>query len=537
LTKSIPLLSSSQVISLPRPRFNVFTPTPLQAFSTFSNSWVECGISGGVEGFSAIADFCYLLKPNFTLENVAPIRAAAEFLGVMEVLESSKKFLYVNVFVQWQASISFLQQYRRLSSPVDEYVETRCLKVIVAACAKAFGETKYLTAPILFLANRTPENNHHQHTTSSQCQTLTEILVHMSSLPDAYASEAIEALVDAKVNLNLKCRQSRNVRSWLNSLIDNDCQTDRARCWVVLCLSHMLIKGAPANRPWMELSSQYWCTLLEHVDHLMTMVDEVMKVRLADVKKVLEHRIGVGMEELDDYLHCYRFVPETLMSMIGYYVNEADPDPESLDEVAGEVDGFLWNFAETGSIAPDVFLSLFKAFPASCRQSHDTTYGSIEKLLAKRPDCTPEDKQQLWRLVDPSKLSPAVNEAALSNPGFLSQPHILESVLQHHSEELSKLDDNDGRNLRHIMQKVINASLKLLEENSRRSNEIVELQKQYAALLGGKLQDSSESSPDPFWRSNVQSHHRLFMNKNVTEVPEISEAPSTATVSSIHGSV
>jgi hypothetical protein len=278
LTKSIPLLSSSQAIYLPRPRFNVFTPTPLQAFSTFSNSWVQCGISGGVEGFSAIADFCYLLKPNFTLENVAPIRAAAEFLGVTEVLECSKKFLYVNVFVQWQASVSFLQHYRRLSSPVDEYVETRCLKVIVAACAKAFGETKYLTAPILFLANRTPENNHHRHTTSSQCQTLTEILVHMSSLPDAYASEAIEALVDAKVNLNLKCRQSRNVRSWLNSLIDNDCQTDRARCWVVLCLSRMLIKGAPAIRPWMELSSQYWCTLLEHVDHLVTMVDEVMKV-------------------------------------------------------------------------------------------------------------------------------------------------------------------------------------------------------------------------------------------------------------------
>ncbi len=239
---------------------------------------MQCGISGGVEGFSAIADFCYLLKPNFTLENVAPIRAAAEFLGVTEVLECSKKFLYVNVFVQWQASVSFLQHYRRLSSPVDEYVETRCLKVIVAACAKAFGETKYLTAPILFLANRTPENNHHRHTTSSQCQTLTEILVHMSSLPDAYASEAIEALVDAKVNLNLKCRQSRNVRSWLNSLIDNDCQTDRARCWVVLCLSRMLIKGAPAIRPWMELSSQYWCTLLEHVDHLVTMVDEVMKV-------------------------------------------------------------------------------------------------------------------------------------------------------------------------------------------------------------------------------------------------------------------
>ncbi len=116
---------------------------------------------------------------------------------------------------------------------------------------------------------------------------------------------------------------------------------------------------------------------------------------------------------------------------------------------------------------------LFQAFPASCRQSHDTTYASIEKLLAKRTDCSSEDRQQLWRLVDPSKLSPAVNEAALNNPGFLSQPHILESVLQHHSEELSNVDVNDGQNLRHIMQKVINASLKLLEESSRHSNEVV----------------------------------------------------------------
>ncbi|CAK9236629.1 unnamed protein product [Sphagnum troendelagicum] len=422
---------------------------------------------GGVEGFSAIADFCYLVKPNYTIQNVAAIRAAAEFLGVVDVLESTKKFLYANIFVQWQASVSFLRHYRQLGSPVDEYVEIRCMKVIVVACAKAFGETKHLTAP-MFLASRTPGNQQ-----TSPCQTSTEILVQMSSLPDSYASEVINALVDAEVNLNLKCRQGRSVRSWLNSLIDDNCQTDRARCWVVLCLSRMLIAGAPENQPWMELSSQYWCTLLEHVDHLMTLVDGAMKMRLSDVKKVLEHRIGVSLDELDDYLHCYRFGPETLMSMISYYVDEADPDQQSLEEVAGEVDGFLWNFAETGSIAPDIFLSLFKAFPASCRQSHDTTYASIEKLLAKRTDCSSEDRQQLWRLVDPSKLSPAVNEAALNNPGFLSQPHILESVLQHHSEELSNVDVNDGQNLRHIMQKVINASLKLLEESSRHSNEIV----------------------------------------------------------------
>jgi hypothetical protein len=112
-------------------------------------------------------------------------------------------------------------------------------------------------------------------------------------------------------------------------------------------------------------------------------------MRLSDVKKVLEHRIGVSLDELDDYLHCYRFRPETLMSMINYYVDEADPDQQSLEEVAGEVDGFLWNYAETGSIAPDIFLSLFKvmnatgAFCMSSRWIHlcECQLGSLDMCL------------------------------------------------------------------------------------------------------------------------------------------------------------
>lgn len=82
--------------------------------------------------------------------------------------------------------------------------------------------------------------------------------------------------------------------------------------------------------------------------------------RLRDVKKVLEQKIGVSLDELDDYLHVYKFGPETLMSMVGYYMDEGDPNPQSFEEIAGEVDGFLWTFAETGSIEPDTFISLVK---------------------------------------------------------------------------------------------------------------------------------------------------------------------------------
>jgi hypothetical protein len=56
----------------------------------------------------------------------------------------------------------------------------------------------------------------------------------------------------------------------------------------------MLIAGAPENQPWMELSSQYWCTLLEHVDHLMTLVDGAMKV----VSSLSEHSSSMGQERV-----------------------------------------------------------------------------------------------------------------------------------------------------------------------------------------------------------------------------------------------
>jgi hypothetical protein len=103
-------------------------------------------LPGGAEGFTGAADYCYLLKPIYTPDNVSKIRASAEYLGMSDVLESTKRFLYTTIFSHWRSSLSFLQQYTPTGSTVDEYIETRCLKVLVAALARAFGETKYLSA-------------------------------------------------------------------------------------------------------------------------------------------------------------------------------------------------------------------------------------------------------------------------------------------------------------------------------------------------------------------------------------------------------
>jgi hypothetical protein len=277
-----------------------------------------------------------------------------------------------------------------------------------------------------------------------------------------------------------------------------------------------------------------WKILRLLMERIADMVVRIwVQERLMGVKALLEEKIGESLDEMDEYLRDYKFSPETLVSLVEYYTSMGDiHTDQALEEIAGDVDRFLYFYAGEGSISADAFLNLFKAFPASSRTSHDTVYGAIEKLLANIPDCPQEEQQQLWGLIDHFKLSPSVNERALNNPMFLSQPEILESVLQHHSQELAKVDDTDGRHLRHIMQKVINASLKLLEENSRRSREILELQKQYGELLGCRSQMlDHEGIVDLLRRHSVDSGHGNGGPLSETEESEISDSPSIATSS------
>lgn len=237
-------------------------------------------LSGGAEGFRVAADMCYLLKPNYTVQNAPLVCATAEFLGMEEVEESAKKFMHTNIFSHWRFCINFLQQFTRTGCPVDEYVESRCQKVLVAACVKSFTETKHLSAPAAYISGPLTSTSNPIKPSSSPCQTLTELLVQVCSLPDAYAAEMINTLVESDVNLNVKCRQGRSVRSWLDNVMEEECRSDRARSWVLLCLSRMLLKGAPTDRPCLELSSQYWCSLLEHADHLVALHDgDDVKVR------------------------------------------------------------------------------------------------------------------------------------------------------------------------------------------------------------------------------------------------------------------
>lgn len=92
----------------------------------------------------------------------------------------------------------------------------------------------------------------------------------------------------------------------------------------------------------------------------MNFCDFLVQVKLVEVKTVLERRIGVSLDEIDEYLHAYKFGPETLLAMVGYFLEEGDPDQQAFEEIAGEIDGFLWTYSETGTVNPDTFLALFE---------------------------------------------------------------------------------------------------------------------------------------------------------------------------------
>lgn len=261
-----------------------------------------------------------------------------------------------------------------------------------------------------------------------------------------------------------------------------------------------------------------------------------LQASLIEVKAILEEKIGESLDEMDEYLRDYRFGPKTLLSLVESFVGMREQiSQQSLREIASDVDQFLWFYAEECSISVDTFLRLFRTFPPSARGSHDTVYGAIEKLLSNMPDCAVEEQRQLRSLIEHSKLSASVKEMALNNSAFLSQPEILETVLHRHSQELARVDETDSLQLRQIMQKVIDASLKLLEENSQRSREIVELQRQYGELLDcrSKKLDHEFGMVEDFLRRKHQSVSMSHISlSSETEESEISDSTSLATVSS-----
>lgn len=84
------------------------------------------------------------------------------------------------------------------------------------------------------------------------------------------------------------------------------------------------------------------------------------------MKRVVERRVGLGLDELDEYLHDYKFGPDTLMAIVGYYLEEGQPDPSFFEEIARDVDRFLWTYAEAGSIIPETFVGLVQVFLLIC---------------------------------------------------------------------------------------------------------------------------------------------------------------------------
>ena len=107
---------------------------------------------------------------------------------------------------------------------------------------------------------------------------------------------------------------------------------------------------------------------------VLNFCDFFVQVKLVEVKTVLERRIGVSLDEIDEYLHAYKFGPETLLAMVGYFLEEGDPDQRAFEEIAGEIDGFLWTYSETGTINPDTFLALFEVSRSLCLPATPTLY-------------------------------------------------------------------------------------------------------------------------------------------------------------------
>ena len=146
-----------------------------------------------------------------------------------------------------------------------------------------------------------------------------------------------------KKKLKKERKEGRNVKEWLDNTLSMDgCRSNRERSWIVVCLTRLLQKSCTSVKNLsisadqqrdpssLELSSYYWCALLQEasfcVKKVLTEMEEgsigfsdLLKNKLLEAKSFLEERIGRNLNELDDYLRSYRLDPQVLLSLVRYF--------------------------------------------------------------------------------------------------------------------------------------------------------------------------------------------------------------------------
>ncbi|KAI3781697.1 hypothetical protein L2E82_11719 [Cichorium intybus] len=375
-------------------------------------------IPGGAEIFEKAARFCYGVNFEITVNNVAALHCAAEYLEMTEqfcdgnLASRTYGFLEKVALTSLPGAITVLKSCEDLL-PIAERLNivNKCVEV---SSAKACDEAN--------CPSRSPPNWWTEELSIVQITFFQKIIASMksggakgltiASLITTYAKRSLPDLVrDHSVN-------------GVKSPISNHSSTSRIEQRKLL---ESIVALFPTENQQALFSINFLCCLLRTAIFLETNTD---------CKKQLEKRISVILDQVtvDDLLTLsYTLDGEKLCDIesvrrivTGFMEKEKSmpvfnsggfkeaPSPAML-RVAQTVDAYLAEIAKTTELSISKFNGIANLVPKNAREVEDDLYRAIDRYLQAHPNLDEIEREKVCSSMDPLKLSMEARAHASQN--------------------------------------------------------------------------------------------------------------------------
>ncbi|CAH1420267.1 unnamed protein product [Lactuca virosa] len=449
-------------------------------------------IPGGAEIFEKVARFCYGVNFEITVNNVAALHCAAEYLEMNDhgnLASRTYAFLAKVALTRLCGAITVLKSCEDLL-PIAEKLNivNQCVEV---ASAKACDEA--------YFPSRSPPNWWTEELSIVGINFFQKIIHSMKS-------RGAKALIIAGAIITYAKRTLPDLVRYhsvaaVKSPISDHSSVSRIKQRNLL---ESIVALFPVENQQAVFSINFLCCLLRTAIFLEAN---------ADCKKQLEKRISVILDQatIDDLLDLsYTFDRERLCDMesvrrivIGFVEKEKSvvvfnsgdfgeaPSPAML-RVAKIIDAYLAEIAKATELSISKFNGIANLMPKNAREVDDDLYCAIDRYLKTHPNLDEIEREKVCSTMDPLKLSTEARTHASQNKRLPLQI-VLHTV---YYDQLQIRSDIDGQSTpgAQSMRCQVQADVALAKENETLRSELLTMKMYISDLKKNQVEATSSKT-------------------------------------------
>ncbi|KAJ4907368.1 Root phototropism protein 2 [Raphanus sativus] len=377
-------------------------------------------IPGGPAMFEKAAKFCYGVNFEITVQNVAALHCAAEFLQMTDkycdnnLAGRTQDFLSQVTLSSLSGAVVVLKSCEILL-PIsrDIGVVHRCVDVIGAKYSRiSLGGLQRGNVPVPISDRRSPPNWWTEELCILNIDFFADVVASMKQRgikPSSLAS-AIITYTERSLRDLVRDHSGRGVKYSDTENNDSEERTQQR------CLVESIVSLLPSDKGLFPIN--FLCSLLRCADFVNTSLA---------CKNEVETRISAVLEHVtvDDLLiPSFTYDGERLLDLdsvgriiSGFFEKEKSKGlcSVSLQRIAKTVDSYLAEIATCLELTVSKFRVIANLVPKSARKSEDDLYRAVDIFLKAHPNLEKIEREKVYSSMDPLKLSCDARLHALQN--------------------------------------------------------------------------------------------------------------------------